>query len=206
LLSAAVIEATPAAVAVGSIQRPLRRLDRFVTAAMAEWRVPGLALAVVKGDSVVVIRGYGVRRAGGTEPVDPETVFAIGSAGKAFTTAALAILRDEGRLDWDDRVVDRLPDFQLADDDLTRDVRIRDLVTHRTGLPGGGRANLLFFGSRYDRREILRRIRHLAPSAGLRAEFQYQNLMFLAAGEVVAQVAGASWDTFVRDRIFGPRR
>jgi CubicO group peptidase (beta-lactamase class C family) len=101
-------------------------------------------------------------------------------------------------------VVDRLPEFELARDELTREVRIRDLVTHRTGLPGGGRANLLFFGSRYDRAEIVRRVRFLEPVAGLRAEFQYQNLMFLAAGEVLARVAATSWDQFVTDRIFRP--
>jgi CubicO group peptidase (beta-lactamase class C family) len=135
--------------------------------------------------------------------VDESTVFAIGSAGKAFTTAALAILVDEGRLGWDDRVVDRLPGFALSDSYLTRQITIRDLVTHRTGLPGG-RANLLFFGGGYDRAEIVRRLRFLEPNAGLRAEFQYQNIMFLAAGQVVAEAAGTTWDAFVRNRIFEP--
>jgi CubicO group peptidase (beta-lactamase class C family) len=182
---------------------PLQGLDRFVARSMADWQVPGLALGVVKDDSVVLIKGYGVRRAGSSEPVDENTIFAIGSAGKAFTTAALAILADEGRLAWDDRAIDRLPEFQLADSHLTRSVLIRDLVTHRTGLPGG-RANLLFFGGGYTRTQILERVRYLEPRTGIRAEFQYQNLMFLAAGEVVARVAGSSWDDFVRDRLFIP--
>lgn len=182
---------------------PLRGLDDFVTRSMADWRVPGLALAIVKDDSVVLIRGYGVRSIAGNDPVDQHTVFAIGSAGKAFTTAAIAILTDEGRLAWDDRVTDRIPGFQLAGDYLTREVRLRDLVTHRTGLPGG-RANLLFFGSRLDRAEILRRVKYLEPNVGLRAEFQYQNIMFLAAGEAAARTAGTTWDALVQDRIFGP--
>ncbi len=184
--------------------QPLRGLDEFVTRSMAEWQVLGLSLAVVRNDSVVFLRGFGVRSIATGEPVDEHTVFAIGSAGKAFTTAALAILTDEGRLDWDDRVVDRVPDFQFADPFLNQEARLRDLVTHRTGLPGGGRANLLFFGSGYDRAEILRRVRYLTPTVGLRAEFQYQNLMFLAAGAAVARAAGTSWDAFVEERIFKP--
>ena len=182
---------------------PLQGLDRFVTRSMADWGVPGLALAVVKDDSVILSKGYGVRRVGSNDPVDENTIFAIGSATKGFTTAALAILADEGRIAWDDRAIDRLPEFRLADDHLTRAVLVRDLVTHRTGLPGG-RANLLFFGGGYSRAEILQRVRYLEPRTGIRAEFQYQNLMFLAAGEVVARVAGTSWDEFIRDRIFLP--
>jgi CubicO group peptidase (beta-lactamase class C family) len=181
--------------------QPLQGLDRFVTRSMAEWRVPGLALAVVKDDSVVLSKGYGVRRAGSNEPVDDNTIFAIGSATKSFTTAALGILVDEGRLAWDDRAIDRLPGFRLADDHLTNAVLVRDLVTHRTGLPG---ANLLWFGGGYSRAEILERVRHIEPRTGLRAEFQYQNLMFLAAGEVVARVAGTSWDDFIHERLFVP--
>lgn len=181
--------------------QPLQGLDRFIAQSMNAWQVPGLALAVVKDDSVVLSKGYGVRRVGSSEPVDDNTIFAIGSATKSFTTAALGILVDEGRLAWDDRAIDRLPEFRLADDHLTNAILVRDLVTHRTGLPG---ANMLWFGGGYTRAEILERVRYIKPRTGLRAEFQYQNVMFLAAGEVVARVAGTSWDDFIRERIFVP--
>ena len=181
----------------------LAGFDRYVEGAMAEWEVPGLSIAVVKDGSVVLARGYGTRTLGRDEPVDENTVFAIGSATKGFTTAALGILADEGRLDWDDPVVDHLPWFRMWDPWVTANITLRDLVTHRSGLPGG-RANLLWYASSYDRQEIVRRIRFLRPTAGFRAEYQYQNLMFLTAGLVVEAVSGTSWDDFVEARILRP--
>jgi len=182
---------------------PLADIDGFVNRTMAEWGVPGLGLAVVKDDSVVLARGYGVRSITDRAPVDEHTIFAIGSATKSFTAAAIAVLTDEGRLHWGDRVVDRLPGFALANRTLTTEIRLRDLVTHASGLPGG-RSNLLWFGGAYDRAEIVRRARFIEPTAGLREEFQYQNIMVLAAGQVVEAVTGRSWDSFVEERFFQP--
>jgi CubicO group peptidase (beta-lactamase class C family) len=182
---------------------PLAGLDTLVARVMGEWGVPGLALAVVKDDSVVLARGYGVRSIVDRTPVDEHTIFSIGSATKSFTAAAIAMLADEGLLAWGDRVVDRLPGFALADPALTREIRLRDLVTHASGLPGG-RTNLLWFGGALDRAEIVRRARFIEPTAGIREEFQYQNIMVLAAGQVVAEVSGRSWDAFVEERLFGP--
>jgi CubicO group peptidase (beta-lactamase class C family) len=192
----------PAALAA-QLPAQLDGFDDYVRQAMTDWHVPGLSVAIVKHDSIVFARGYGTRTLGQDEPVDEHTVFAIGSATKAFTTVALGILVDEGRLELDDRVIEHLPDFRMYDPWVTREITVRDLVTHRSGLPGG-RSNLLWYASGYDRDEIVRRIRYLEPTASFRAEYQYQNLMFLTAGQVVATVAETTWDEFVRTRILEP--
>jgi CubicO group peptidase (beta-lactamase class C family) len=163
--------------------------------------VPGVALAIVRNDSVIHIRGYGVRKLGAPEPVDAQTLFAIGSSSKAFTATSLAMLVDEGKVRWDDKATLHLPGFQLHDSYATRDLTIRDLLSHRSGL---SRGDLMWYGSSYSRDEILRRVRFLEPSWGFRERFGYQNLMYLAAGQVAAKASGMSWDDFVRTRIFQP--
>jgi len=180
---------------------PLKGLEAYVEAARETWGVPGLAVAVVKDGEVVYARGFGVRELGRPEAVDEHTLFAIGSTTKAITAAAIALLVDEGRLGWDDRLIERLPGFQLYDAYATREMRIRDLLCHRSGL---GRADMIWFGSGYDRAEVLRRVSRVEPSFGFRSRFGYQNIMFLAAGEVLAATAGQSWDDFVAERIFKP--
>ncbi|NNF27381.1 MAG: serine hydrolase [Gemmatimonadetes bacterium] len=199
-------------IAVGLVPPPLlaqpipvelRNFGPYVEQAMADWDVPGLSVAIVKDDALVFAEGFGTRTLGEDRPVDENTVFAIGSATKGFTTAALAMLVDEGVLEWDRRVIEVLPWFQMQDPWVTREITVRDLVTHRSGLPGG-RSNLLWYASRYDRREIVRRIRFLEPTASFRAEYQYQNLMFLTAGLVVEEITGMTWDAFVASRILEP--
>lgn len=180
---------------------PLEGLDGYVEQAMAEWNVPGLSLAVVKDDSVVYAQGYGVRERGTERPVDEHTLFAIGSTTKAFTSALLGQLVDQGEIAWSDRVTDQLPWFQLHDPWVTRELTVRDLLTHRSGLP---RCDLLWHSTNYDRREILRRVRHCEPEFSFRSQIGYQNIMYLAAGRLAAEVAGSRWDQLVEDRIFGP--
>lgn len=180
---------------------PLRGLDAYVEAGMRAWEIPGLAIAVVRGDSVVYARGYGTRKLGSSEPVDANTAFAIGSASKAFTTAALGMLVDEDRMDWEDAVGEHLPGFQLHDPYATHDLTVRDLLTHRSGL---SRGDAVWYATDFDRHEILERVRNLEPSWGFRSRFGYQNIMFLAAGQIVPSVTGLSWDDFIRDRIFTP--
>lgn len=182
-------------------QEPLQGLDSYIENAMREWGVPGLAIAVVKDDSVVFAEGYGVREIGEPAPVNEQTLFLIASTTKAFTTAALGMLVDEGKLEWDDPVTEYLPGFQLDDPWVTRELIIRDLVTHRSGLPRGDR---LWWASPYDREEVLDRVRYLEPSSSFRSEYGYQNIMFIVAGEVVEAVSGQSWDEFVQERIFEP--
>lgn len=180
---------------------PLQGFDDYVNKALREWEVPGLAIAIVKDDRIVLAKGYGVRKLGDPTPVTERTVFAIGSSSKAFTAAAIAMLVDEGKLKWDDPVTKYLPDFQLYDPYVTRELTVRDLLSHRSGLERG---DFLWYGSEYDRDEILRRTRYLKPTWSLRSTFGYQNLMFLAAGQVIAKVSGRSWDDFVRQRMFTP--
>lgn len=181
----------------------LQALDRYIEQARRDWQIPGLAIAIVENDSVIFVKGYGTREIGKRAPVDEHTLFAIASNSKAFTAAALGMLVDEGKITWDDRVIDHLPEFQLYDPYVTREMRIRDLLCHRSGLPTFG-GDHLWIASTLDTREILRRLRYLPPSAPFRARYQYQNLMFMVAGEVLRAVSGQPWAEFVRRRIFEP--
>ena len=183
-------------------QQPLDGLDLYIQQAMRDWPVAGLAIAIVKDDSVVFARGYGVREVGRPEAVDTRTVFAIGSNTKLFTAVAAGMMVDAGKLAWDDRVIDRLPWFRLYDPWVTREIRVRDLLSHRSGL--GRRGDMIWYASGFDRDEVIRRVRYLEPNASFRSAFGYQNIMVSTAGEVVAAVAGESWDQVVRTRIFVP--
>ena len=182
-------------------QAPLAGLDEYVNKAMKDWGVPGVAIAVIKDDRIVLAKGYGVRELGKPEPVDERTLFAIGSSSKAFTAAAIAMLVDDKKLKWDDPATQYLPGFQLYDPYVTRELTVRDLLTHRVGLERGDQ---LWYATTLDRDDILRRIRYLPPSSSVRSKFGYQNIMFLAAGKIVKSVSGQEWDDFVRERIFVP--
>ena len=175
--------------------------DEYVSKALRDWEAPGVAIAVVKDDRVVFAKGYGVRKLGDPTPVNEQTLFAIGSAGKAFTAAAVAMLLDEGKLKWDDPVTKYLPGFEMYDPYVTRELTVRDLMTHRSGIEGG---DLLWYGTENSRDEILRRVRYIKPASSLRSTFSYQNLMYLVAGQVVARASGKSWDEFIRQRVFAP--
>jgi CubicO group peptidase (beta-lactamase class C family) len=180
---------------------PLDGLDSYINQALRDWEVPGLAIAVVKDDAVVRSRGYGVRKLGASVPVDDKTVFAISSCSKAFTAAALAMLIDEGKISWDDSVTKYLRDFQLHDTYASREITIRDLLCHRSGLP---RYDGVWYGAVANRDEVLRRLRHAKPNTSFRSQFGYQNIMFLAAGQVIPAAADSTWDEFVKQRLFVP--
>jgi CubicO group peptidase (beta-lactamase class C family) len=183
---------------------PLAALDGYVARVMRDFDVPGVAVAVVKDGRVVLAKGYGVRRAGEPAAVDADTQFGIASNTKAFTCAALSILAEEGRLSWDDPVVKHLPEFHMNDPWATREVTVRDLVTHRAGL-GLGQGDLMWWPSTtFTRKEIVRGIAQLPPASSLRSRYAYNNVMFVAAGEVVAAVSGRTWDELVRERILVP--
>jgi CubicO group peptidase (beta-lactamase class C family) len=175
--------------------------DEYVNNAMKTWQVPGVAIAVVKDDQIVMAKGYGVRELGKPAPVDEKTLFAIGSSSKAFTAALIAMLVDEGKLKWEDPATKYLPGFQLYDPYATRELTVGDLLSHRSGL---ARGDLLWYASPYDRDEVLRRVRFLKPSWSLRSRFGYQNIMFLAAGQIIPSVTKKSWDDFLKERIFTP--
>lgn len=186
-----------------NLKANLKEIDEYAAKAGQDWRVPGFAMAIVKDDSVVFAKGYGVRELGKPTPVDAHTLFAIASNSKAFTAAALAILVDEGKLKWDDPVTKYLPWFQMYDPWVTREMMVRDLLCHRSGLATFG-GDLLWYGSTYSREEVVRRIRYLKPTSSFRTRYGYQNIMFLAAGLVVEAVSGKSWDDFVKERFFAP--
>lgn len=180
---------------------PLAGLPSYVEAAMAAWEIPGLAIGVVKDGEVTMLRGFGVRRLGHPERVDEHTLFASASTTKAFTTVALAMLVDEGRLRWDDLVIDHLPRLRLHDPYVTRELTIRDIVSHRSGLAA---ADGLWYGSANMPGEILARLRHQEPFASFRARYAYNNNMYAVAGLVIEAVSGMSWSEFVRARMLEP--
>ena len=169
--------------------------------AMADWKVPGLAVAVVKNGEVVLLEGYGVRDTASQAPVTPDTLFAIGSSTKAFTATSLALLVDEGKLAWDTPIRAALPSFKLKDPMASERMTPRDLVTHRSGLP---RHDLVWYAAPLSRKDLFSRLEFLEPSADFRARWQYQNLMFMTAGYLAGEVAGTSWEDLVRARIFAP--
>ena len=189
------------AAAAALAQEPV---DRVVERARAEFDVPGIAVAIVKDGKVVLAKGYGVRRVGSPEPVTAHSLFRIASNTKAFTTAALAILVDEGKIHWGDRVVDLMPSFQMYDPYVTREMTVTDLLVHRSGL-GLGEGDLMFFPpTDLTREEIIRRLRFLKPATSFRSSYAYDNLLYLVAGQLIPAVTGTSWDDFVRQRIFAP--
>ena len=197
LLSLAAV--APPASAQQSAQ--LRGLDAYIDKARKDWGVAGLAVAVVKGDSVIYAKGFGVREVGKPEPIDERTLFAIGSNTKSFTVVALGMLQDEGKLTIDDKMMSYLPEFAMSDPYITRELTLRDLVTHRSGF---FRGDAVWMGSGFSRDAILRRTIQQPASTSFRSSFGYNNIMFLAAGQVVGKVAGTTWDDFVKRRIFTP--
>jgi len=186
-----------------SLEQKVAALDAYIAQAREDWKVPGLAVAIVQGDKVLLSKGYGVLQTGATQAVNEHSLFAIASNSKAFTSAALAMLVDEGKLHWDDRVSQHLPWFRLRDPWASADIRVRDLLCHRSGL-GTFSGDLLWWGTSYSAREVLERAALLEPAAPFRTKYEYSNLMFIAAGEVIRAVSGLSWEQFVEQRIFSP--
>ena len=175
--------------------------DAYVTQVMNAFEVPGLALTVVKDGAVVLAKGYGVRKLGETTPVDAQTRFGIASNTKVFTATALGLLVEEGKIEWDAPVVRYLPDFQMWDPWVTRELTVRDLLVHRSGL-GLGAGDLLWWPpSTYDRKEIARRLRFLKPATSFRSAYAYDNVLYLVAGQVIEAVSGQSWEDFMTTRI-----
>lgn len=180
------------------------QLSGWVEQVRERFEVPGIAVAVVKDGEVVFEGGWGVRELGRPERVDQHTQFAIASNTKAFTAAALAVLVDEGRLAWDDRVVEHLPWFRMSDPYVTANITVRDLLTHRSGL-GLGAGDLLFWpGSTYDTGEVVRRLAQVPLKTGFRERYAYDNILYAAATLVIEQASGKSYAQFLQERFFAP--
>lgn len=175
-------------------------IDRIFESAREAFGIPGVAVAVVRGDETYV-RGYGEKELGKGDPVTPDTLFAVGSVTKAFTTTAMAMLADEGKVAWDDHPRKHIPGFKLTDPLADANVNLRDLVAHRTGL---ARHDCLWYNSAWSSEELLRKIASLPLTFSFRSTYQYNNLMYMVAGLAVGSAAGTSWDQFVRSRIFEP--
>lgn len=178
-------------------------LDAYIESGMNDWQIPGLAIAVVKDGAIAYAKGFGVRKLGESQTVDEHTLFGIASLTKAFTTAALGLLVDDGRIDWDDPVTDYLHDFQLSDPWVTREITIRDLLIHRSGL-GRMIGNRLQFMTNRDSGELAYRLRYLEPMASFRSQYIYNNMMYMVAGRVIEAATGGPWHEFINDRLFQP--
>jgi CubicO group peptidase (beta-lactamase class C family) len=176
-------------------------LDAEADRIMKSFEVPGISLAIVKDGKVVVAKGYGVRKIGEPAAVDAQTLFGIASNTKVFTATALGLLVEEGRIAWDAPVINYLPWFAMYDPYVTREITVRDLLVHRSGL-GLGAGDLLFWPpSTYTRKEIVRRLRYIRPATSFRSAYAYDNLLYSVAGEVIEAVSGKVWEDFVTDRI-----
>ena len=190
--------------AIAAFAAPPEGFDARVAEAMRQHEVPGMAIAIVEDGRVVHAKGYGVRRLGSPEVVDADTIFPTGSTGKAITAAALAVLVDDGKLDWDDKVIDHLPEFRMHDPWVTREMTVRDLLVHRSGL-GLGAGDLLYVPrTSRNRRDVVRALRHIAPATSFRSGYAYDNILYVVAGELAEAVSGQRWEDFVRDRVFAP--
>ncbi len=181
------------------------QIDRIVHKAMDQFAVAGVAVAVVKDGKIIHQKGYGVKNIKTGDKVDKFTNFAIASNSKAFTTAALALLVEEGKLKWTDKVVDIIPEFRMYDDYTTMHFNIEDLLTHRSGL-GLGMGDLMFFpdGANFTMKDIIKNFQYFKPVSAFRTKFDYDNLLYLVAGEVIKRVSGQPWEVFVKERIFKP--
>ncbi len=183
------------------IKVALQKIRSFVETSMKTWETPGLAVGVVKDGQVILAEGFGKRDVEKNLPVTARTRFILGSTTKAFTTMAMGILVDDGKLDWDTPVVHYIPQFKFMNEYATLHATPRDLATHRTGLP---RHDMVWSDSPFSLQELVENLQYLEPSWDFRAAYQYNNLMYMAAGYLVGQVSGTSWEDVVRERIFRP--
>jgi CubicO group peptidase (beta-lactamase class C family) len=179
-------------------------LDDVVQRTLAAFDVPGIAVGVVQDGKVVLARGYGVRKLGDPAPATEKTLFGIASNTKAFTAAALAMLVEEKKIDWDQRVIDVLPWFQMSDPYVSREMRIRDLLVHRSGLALGAGDLMIFPDGDLSAREILKRLRYVPLSTSFRSKYAYDNILYIVAGAVIEQASGKPWGEFIQERIFKP--
>jgi CubicO group peptidase (beta-lactamase class C family) len=173
--------------------------DQYVENILQDWKIPGMGIAVIREDQVIFAKGFGYRDLENKLPVDPDTLFAIGSATKAFTSMGVALLVEQGKLEWDKPVREYMPDFTLYDSFATERMTPRDLLCHRSGLP---RHDLMWWGSKFTRKQIYERLRYLEPNYDFRTQFQYQNTMIMTAGYMVECLTGMTWEEFTRKEIF----
>ncbi len=180
---------------------PPEGFDATVEQLRKDVGVPGMAIAIVEDGKTTLAKGYGVRKLGERAPVTADTLFLNGSTGKAFTSAALAILVDQGKLKWDDKVIDHIPYFVMYDPYVTREMTVRDLLVHRSGL-GLGAGDMLFVpSSNLSRKETVRRLRYIKPATSFRSGYAYDNILYAVAGQLIEEVTGQTWEKFVDSQV-----
>ncbi len=187
--------------APSNLDQKVKEFDAYAIQAIKQWEVPGASVAVVKDGKVIYIKSFGTRDLSTGKPVTNETLFSIGSTTKALTAVCLGILVDEGKVKWDDPVIKHLPEFQLYDPFVTRDLKVKDLLLHNSGV---GNTDFLWSMMDIPEKEILERMRLVEPSYSMRAGFIYQNVFYIAAGKVIEKVSGQTWHEFIQSRIFKP--
>lgn len=190
------------AISAAAAQDSVGSLDRYIESARKTWDLPGMSVVVVQDGKVILAKGYGVRELGKSDPVDSQTLFGAMSTTKAMTVVALALLVDEGKVNWRDKVTKYLPDFRIGDPYITQELEIRDLLTHTSGL---GSTDFLWARTpELPSDEAIRRMQYAKPSYSMRSNFDYQNSMYLVAGKVIEKVSGMSWEKFMTERVFHP--
>ncbi|MDR0969479.1 MAG: serine hydrolase [Lentimicrobiaceae bacterium] len=191
---------TVVAVTAQDFNQKINKLDSIFTLALEQWNVPGMAVAIVTCDEILLSKGYGITDIKTKQAVDENTLFALASNTKAFTATALAMLVDQNKLSWTDKVRKHMPYFELYDAYVSDEMTVEDLLSHRSGLETFS-GDLIWYGSNYTREEVIRKARFLKPKYGFRTTFGYSNILFIAAGELIPQIAGKSWDDFVKESI-----
>lgn len=184
-----------------SLEQKIKEFDQYVETGRVKWEVPGMAVAVVKDGKVIFSKGYGTKEIGQNNPVDTQTLFSIGSTTKAMTAVCMGMLVDEGKISWDEPVIKYLPEYQLYDPYVTRELRIRDLFLHNSGV---GNADFVWTIMDIPVAEIFKKMKDVKPSYSFRSGFIYQNIFYIAAGEVIKRVSGMPWESFIQQRIFTP--
>ena len=193
-----------AAVSLQLAAAPPAEFDARVESLRARIGAPGLAIAIVENGEATLARGYGVTKSGAPERVDADTIFPTGSTGKAFTVAALATLVDSGKIGWDDKVIDRLPGFQMYDPWVTREITIRDLLVHRSGLGLGAGDLMMVPRGSLSRAEAVKRLRYIKPATSFRSAYAYDNVLYMVAGQLIEAVTGQTWEVYVREHVLLP--
>jgi CubicO group peptidase (beta-lactamase class C family) len=184
-------------------QVDIQELDDYFAKAHKDWGIPGMAVGIIKDGEVVLAKGYGVLEDGKEQQVDGNSLFAIASNTKAFISASLARLVDEGKLGWDAPVIDHLPDFRMYDDYVTQHTTVRDLLCHRAGL-GTYSGDVIWYKSEYSGADVVRRVNEVPQAYDFRAGYGYSNLMFITAGEVIQAVSGKPWNEYIAEHFFTP--
>ncbi|MCL2502962.1 MAG: beta-lactamase family protein, partial [Bacteroidales bacterium] len=180
----------------------LKNIEAYTQQVVREWQIPGMALSIVKDDQIIYAKGFGEKELGKGQPVDEHTAFQIGSVSKSFTAMLMAMLVDEEKVDWDDPVKKHLPDFEMHDPWVSDNLLVKDIMIHRTGIPGQSGTYIPCLG--YDQDDIYNMFKLIKPSTSLRTSYDYNNITFIIASKIIEKYMGKSWEECVKERIFIP--